>query len=97
MAFVAVLNMGVFRPLFTWWVTSVQVIVCVISLLFYGIGPAGWERVEMKEEVIDVTLVMRQVSYFEPVNLWFGPRFVGFPLVNVTPQSSCLTTVVIQG
>ncbi|VDO48193.1 unnamed protein product [Haemonchus placei] len=63
------------RPLFTWWVTSVQVIVCIISLLFYGIGPAGWERVEMKEEVIDVTLVMRQVSYFEPVNLWFGPRF----------------------
>ncbi|KAK5967295.1 Rhomboid domain-containing protein [Trichostrongylus colubriformis] len=63
------------RPLFTWWVTSVQVIVCIISLLFYGLGPAGWERVEMKEEVIDVTLVMRQVSYYEPVNLWIGPRF----------------------
>ncbi|PIO53987.1 hypothetical protein TELCIR_24659, partial [Teladorsagia circumcincta] len=43
--------------------------------MFYGLGPAGWERVEMKEEVIDVTLVMRQVSYFEPVNLWIGPRF----------------------
>ncbi|WKY11361.1 hypothetical protein Q1695_003152 [Nippostrongylus brasiliensis] len=63
------------RPLFTWWVTTVQVIVCVVSLLFYGLGPTGWERVEMKDEVIDVTLAMRQVSYYEPVNLWIGPRF----------------------
>ncbi|VDP17794.1 unnamed protein product, partial [Heligmosomoides polygyrus] len=63
------------KPLFTWWVTSVQVIVCIVSLLFYGLGPTGWERVEMTEEVIDVTLAMRQVSYFEPVNLWIGPRF----------------------
>ncbi|ETN82150.1 peptidase, S54 family, partial [Necator americanus] len=63
------------RPLFTWWVTSVQVLICIVSLLSYGLGPAGWERVEMKEEVIDVSLALRQVSYFEPVNLWIGPRF----------------------
>lgn len=65
-----------FRPLFTWWVTLVQVLVCIVSLVFYGLGPAGWERVEMKDEVIDVSLVLRQVSYYEPVNLWIGPRFV---------------------
>ncbi|EYB82198.1 hypothetical protein Y032_0365g3602 [Ancylostoma ceylanicum] len=63
------------RPLFTWWVTLVQVLVCIVSLVFYGLGPVGWERVEMKEEVIDVSLALRQVSYYEPVNLWIGPRF----------------------
>ncbi|KAJ1357802.1 Rhomboid [Parelaphostrongylus tenuis] len=63
------------RPLFTWWVTSVQVLVCIVSLMFYGLGPIGWERVEMKGEVIDVSLIMRQVSYYEPVNHWIGPRF----------------------
>ncbi|VDM60190.1 unnamed protein product, partial [Angiostrongylus costaricensis] len=69
-------NYNVFsRPLFTWWVTLVQVLVCIVSLLFYGLGPVGWERVEMKGEVVDVSLVMRQVSYYEPVNHWIGPRF----------------------
>uniref|UniRef100_A0A158P9V6 Rhomboid domain-containing protein n=1 Tax=Angiostrongylus cantonensis TaxID=6313 RepID=A0A158P9V6_ANGCA len=63
------------RPLFTWWVTLVQVLVCIVSLLFYGLGPVGWERVEMKGEVVDVSLVIRQVSYYEPVNHWIGPRF----------------------
>ncbi|CAJ0605310.1 unnamed protein product [Cylicocyclus nassatus] len=29
----------------------------------------------MNEEVVDVSLAMRQVSYYEPVNLWIGPRF----------------------
>ncbi|KJH45230.1 peptidase, S54 family [Dictyocaulus viviparus] len=63
------------RPFFTWWITLVQVLVCIVSLMFYGIGPIGWERVEMKDEVVDVSLIMRQVSYFEPVNHWIGPRF----------------------
>lgn len=63
-----------------------QVIVCIVSLLFYGLGPTGWERVEMTEEVIDVTLAMRQVSYFEPVNLWIGPRFVS-AFVSHLPHS----------
>ncbi|EPB67734.1 peptidase, S54 family [Ancylostoma ceylanicum] len=50
------------RPLFTWWVTLVQVLVCIVSLVFYGLGPVGWERVEMKEEVIDVSLALRQAD-----------------------------------
>lgn len=30
-----------YRPFFTYWVTTVQVIVLIISLFSYGFGPAG--------------------------------------------------------
>uniref|UniRef100_A0A1I7XMM4 Rhomboid domain-containing protein n=1 Tax=Heterorhabditis bacteriophora TaxID=37862 RepID=A0A1I7XMM4_HETBA len=63
------------RPWFTWWVTVVQVVVCLVSILSYGIGPVGWDRVERKDEVMDVSLTLRQVSYYEPANLWIGPKF----------------------
>ncbi|PAV92387.1 hypothetical protein WR25_02999 [Diploscapter pachys] len=78
------------RPFFTWWVTTVQIVVCLISILAYGFGPVGLSRKEMKKEVSsiahvqaivfmsqvqDVTLSYRQVSYYEPSNIWFGPRF----------------------
>lgn len=35
------------RPFFTYWVTTVQILVCIISLCFYGFGPFNlFERVE---------------------------------------------------
>lgn len=30
-----------YRPFFTYWVTTVQVVVLIISLFTYGFGPAG--------------------------------------------------------
>ena len=44
-----------YRPLFTYWVTTTQVLVMIISLLLYGFGPVGVELYHGKGQVSVVT------------------------------------------
>ncbi|XP_043242732.1 inactive rhomboid protein 1-like [Amphibalanus amphitrite] len=62
------------RPYFTYWVTTVQVLIMVISLGCYGFGPFGFELQQISGKVMDTSLSLQQVDYWEPANLWFGPR-----------------------
>ncbi|XP_037093859.1 inactive rhomboid protein 2-like [Pollicipes pollicipes] len=62
------------RPYFTYWVTTVQLLVMVISLACYGFGPIGFELQQQSGRVLDISLSLQQVDYWEPPNLWLGPR-----------------------
>ncbi|CAJ0584737.1 unnamed protein product, partial [Mesorhabditis spiculigera] len=61
------------RPFFTYWITTVQVIICLLSVLFYGFGPVGFSRVERKELVMHTSVTLKMVSMYEPANFWLGP------------------------
>lgn len=62
------------RPFFTYWVTTVQIIVMIIALCTYGFGPWGMTRVQRSGKVLVESLSLQQVDYFEPENFWLGPR-----------------------
>ncbi|KAL0279292.1 UNVERIFIED_CONTAM: hypothetical protein PYX00_000884 [Menopon gallinae] len=63
-----------YRPFFTYWVTTVQVIVLIISLFSYGFGPAGIDLNRRSGLVLVTSLSLQQVDYLEPANFWLGPR-----------------------
>jgi len=63
-----------YRPYFTYWVTTVQVVVMVISLVLYGFGPVGIELNQSTGHVLSRGLFIEEVDYMEPANFWFGPR-----------------------
>uniref|UniRef100_A0A1I7SXR6 Rhomboid domain-containing protein n=1 Tax=Caenorhabditis tropicalis TaxID=1561998 RepID=A0A1I7SXR6_9PELO len=63
------------RPWFTYWMTTIQTVVCVLSLLLYGFGPFGINVTIQSDDVMDVTLSNRRVSYQEQTNIWFGPHY----------------------
>ena len=63
-----------FRPYFTYWITTTQVIVMLVSLLLYGFGPVGVELYHGKGQVLSRGLFIEEVEFLEPSNFWFGPR-----------------------
>ncbi|GAB6033293.1 hypothetical protein CHUAL_012890 [Chamberlinius hualienensis] len=62
------------RPFFTYWVTTVQILITIISLAVYGFGPIGFEQTERSGLVLVNSLSLQQVDYYEPDNFWIGPR-----------------------
>lgn len=62
------------RPMFTYWVTIVQVLVLFISLICYGFGPIGIDLKLQSGQVLVTSLSLQQVDYLEPANFWLGPR-----------------------
>lgn len=67
-------NMDDYRPYFTYWVTTVQLIVMIITVATYGFGPVGVELHQSSGHVLSRGLYIEQVDYYEPSNFWFGPR-----------------------
>lgn len=63
------------RPFFTYYVTSVQILVCLASLFFHGFGPVGFDRRERTASVLHTSVVLRQVSIYELEHFWLGPKF----------------------
>ena len=63
-----------YRPYFTYWITSTQVIVMIFSLLLYGFGPVGVELYHGKGQVLSRGLFIEEVEFLEPSNFWLGPR-----------------------
>ncbi|XP_066152035.1 uncharacterized protein, partial [Euwallacea fornicatus] len=62
------------RPYFTYWVTTVQILVLFISIICYGIGPFGVDLQAKSGQVLVTSLSLQQVDYMEPANFWGGPR-----------------------
>ncbi|CAG9864240.1 unnamed protein product [Phyllotreta striolata] len=62
------------RPMFTYWVTTVQILVLFISIVCYGIGPYGIDLQSRSGQVLVTSLSLQQVDYMEPANFWLGPR-----------------------
>ncbi|XP_077490182.1 rhomboid-5 isoform X2 [Amblyomma americanum] len=62
------------RPYFTYWVTTVQVLITIISLAVYGCGPIGFHKTQRTSLVMVTTLTLQQVDFYEPDNFWVGPR-----------------------
>lgn len=62
------------RPFFTYWVTTVQVLILIISLACYGLGPIGMDLRHRSGQVLVTSLSLQQVDYQEPANFWIGPR-----------------------
>jgi hypothetical protein len=63
-----------YRPFFTYWVTTVQVIVMIITLCWYGIGNFGVELALKSDFVRTESLTYEQIAFHEPSNFWLGPR-----------------------
>jgi len=64
------------RPYFTYWVTTVQILILFISILCYGIGPFGVDVQARSGQVLVTSLSLQQVDYMEPANFWLV--FYGF-------------------
>ncbi|XP_041474539.1 inactive rhomboid protein 1-like isoform X1 [Lytechinus variegatus] len=62
------------RPYFTYWVTTVQIAIMIVSLAFYGFAPIGFSYTQKTGVVLQSNLVMETVGYMEPDNFWIGPR-----------------------
>lgn len=62
------------RPFFTYWINAVQILVLIISLVCYGIGPIGIGLEQKSGQVLVTSLSLQQVQHQEPRNVWIGPR-----------------------
>lgn len=62
------------RPYFTYWVTTVQILIMIITLATYGFGPFGLGQTLIKGSVLVPTLANHLESYMEQDNIWLGPR-----------------------
>lgn len=58
------------RPMFTYWVTIVQILVLCISLICYGFGPYGFDLQSRSGQVLVTSLSLQQVDILEPANFW---------------------------
>ncbi|XP_046659942.1 inactive rhomboid protein 1 isoform X3 [Homalodisca vitripennis] len=62
------------RPFFTYWVTTVQILILFFSLFCYGFGPVGIDLHQESGLVLVTSLSLQQVEFNEPANFWIGPR-----------------------
>ncbi|XP_058459322.1 inactive rhomboid protein 1-like isoform X2 [Malaya genurostris] len=69
------------RPFFTYWVNTTQVLVLLLMLLCYGIGPIGIGYEQKSAQVLVTSLSLQTVQHYEQRNVWIGPR--GDDLVHV--------------
>ncbi|XP_055607085.1 inactive rhomboid protein 1-like isoform X2 [Uranotaenia lowii] len=61
-----------YRPFFTYWINSVQILVLVISLICYGFGPVGIGMEYKTAQVLVTSLSLQQVHHQETRNVWIG-------------------------
>ena len=63
-----------YRPYFTYWISFVQIIIMIMSLIWYGVANFGVELSRVEGFVKTEKLTLDQVAYHEPSNFWLGPR-----------------------
>ncbi|XP_038119137.1 inactive rhomboid protein 1 isoform X2 [Culex quinquefasciatus] len=61
-----------YRPFFTYWINTVQVLVLVISLICYGVAPIGFGSDYRTAQVLVTSLNLQQVHHQETRNIWIG-------------------------
>lgn len=62
------------RPYFTYWVTTVQILIMIITLFTYGFGPFGLSKTMERGTVYVSSLTWQHEAYYEKDNIWLGPR-----------------------
>lgn len=62
------------RPYFTYWVTTVQILIMIITLFTYGFGPFGLDKTLVRDTVYVSSLTWYHEAYYEKDNIWLGPR-----------------------
>ena len=62
------------RPFFTYWITTVQILIFIISIFAYGFGPFGFGRHHKSGLVKVPSLSLQQIDYYEFENFWIGSR-----------------------
>ena len=62
------------RPYFTYWVTTVQILIMIITLFTYGFGPFGFSKTLERGIVYVSSLSWQHEAYYEKQNIWLGPR-----------------------
>ena len=62
------------RPYFTYWVTTVQILIMIITLFTYGFGPFGFSKTLVTGTVYVSSLTWQHEAYYEKDNIWIGPR-----------------------
>ncbi|XP_036335016.1 inactive rhomboid protein 1-like [Rhagoletis pomonella] len=62
------------RPFFTYWINTVQILVLLLSLICYGIGPIGIGVEQKTGQVLVTSLSLQTVQHTEQRNVWIGPR-----------------------
>lgn len=62
------------RPFFTYWVTTVQILIMIITLFTYGFGPFGLSETLVRGLEYVSSLSYHTESYYEKDNIWLGPR-----------------------
>lgn len=62
------------RPYFTYWVTTVQILIMIITLAIYGKGPFGFSKTLVTGTVFVSSLTLHREAYYEKDNIWLGPR-----------------------
>lgn len=61
------------RPFFTFYIMTAQILIMLIALIAYGIGPIGFTKKVHSDKVLVSSLSLQQVDFNEPQNLWIGP------------------------
>ncbi|XP_067614189.1 inactive rhomboid protein 1 isoform X2 [Eurosta solidaginis] len=62
------------RPFFTYWINTVQMLVLLLSVICYGIGPMGIGIEKKSGQVLVNSLSLQTVQHTEQRNIWVGPR-----------------------
>ncbi len=55
----------IFSPYFTYWVTTVQILILIFSLCWYGFAPAGVELNLKSDFILSEKLIYEQVSFYQ--------------------------------
>lgn len=63
-----------YRPYFSYWITTVQIIVMIITMCWYSIAPIDVELALKSDFVFTESLTYQQVAFYQPNNFWIGPR-----------------------
>lgn len=63
-----------YRPFFSYWVSFVQIVILLISLLSYGFAPFGAGLSQRSGLVLTERLALEQVDLKVPYNFWLGPK-----------------------
>jgi hypothetical protein len=59
-------------------VTFVQIVICIVSLIAYGISPVGFSFAAVKGLATTINLEKQLISYQVKQNFWIGPAVVSF-------------------
>lgn len=61
------------RPYFTYWVTTVQIVICIFSLISYKMAPFGFSYSVENNLVTSINLEKAYIEFEVKQNFWLGP------------------------